>query len=236
MNSFEADVERRFGVIPNFFCTGRAAPGLVEELWKFAKAAYLDNPFPPIFKERLFVHLSRFCEVRYCIVRHVGFLIGRGHPAGSAAAIPETVAQVIQLLERPVPDSQNISDAFGRLESTWLRELPRPGTPLEADLFDALTVMFVTPRHSHRARTAVRGAVGDTAFELLMGYLAFVRTAHFWTEMHPELALEADCASMLAEHKRLAELVLGQSEADLVRCGEELKQVVATIEGSARFQ
>ena len=169
--------------------------------------------------------------MRYCIVRHVGFLIGRGNPAGSAAAIPETVAQVTQLLERQVPDSQQICDAFARLESTWLNELPRPGTPLEADLFDALTVMFVTPRHSFRARTALRGAVGDTTFELLVAYLAFVRTAHFWTEMHPEIAFEADCASMLAEHQRLAELVLRPSEADLVRPGVELKQVVATIEG-----
>jgi hypothetical protein len=93
MTSFQADVQRRFGVVPNFFCTASAAPGLIEELWKFAKAAYLDSPFPPLFKERLFVHLSRFCDVRYCIVRHVAFLIGRGNPAGSAAAVPETVAE-----------------------------------------------------------------------------------------------------------------------------------------------
>jgi hypothetical protein len=231
LNSFHVDVTRRFGVLPNFFCTAPTAPGLIEELWKFAKAAYLDNPFPPLFKERLFVHLSRFCEVRYCIVRHVGFLIGRGHPAGSAAAIPETVAQVITLLERQVPDSQQISETFARLNSTWMNELPRPGTPLEADLFDALTVIFVTPRQSARARAAVRGAVGDTTFELLTAYLAFVRTAHFWTETHPELAFEADCASMLAEHQRLAELVLGRSEADMVQCGDELKRVVAEIEG-----
>ncbi len=87
------------------------------------------------------------------------------------------------------------------------------------------------PRHSRRARSAVRGAAGDTTFELLVAYLAFVRTAHFWTEMHPELAFEADCASMLAEHGRLAELVLGPSEADLVRGGDEIKKVIATIEG-----
>jgi hypothetical protein len=43
---------------------------------------------PSLFKERLFVHLSRFCEIRYCIVRHVGFLIGQGRPAGDADADP----------------------------------------------------------------------------------------------------------------------------------------------------
>src|SRR6266436_10283219 len=66
-----------FGVMPNFFCSASAAPGLIEELWAFARSAYLDSPLPSLFKERLFVHLSRFCEVRYCIVRHVGFLIAK---------------------------------------------------------------------------------------------------------------------------------------------------------------
>ena len=42
---------------------------VIRELWLFAKAAYLDSPIPTLFKERLFVYLSRFCEVRYCITR-----------------------------------------------------------------------------------------------------------------------------------------------------------------------
>jgi hypothetical protein len=94
---FRHEAAERFGVLPNFFCSADAAPGLVEELWKFAKSAYLDNPLPSLFKERLFVHLSRFCEIRCCIVRHVGFLIGQGRPAGDADAVPETVEQVIEL-------------------------------------------------------------------------------------------------------------------------------------------
>jgi len=75
--------------------------------------------------------------------------------------------------------------------------------------------------------------VGETTFEMLVAYLAFVRTAHFWTEMHPELAFEADCASMLAEHQKLADLVLRRSEADLVRSGDEIKTSVAALAGDA---
>ena len=41
---FRREVTDRFGVLPNFFCSADAAPGLVEELWKFAKSAYLDSP------------------------------------------------------------------------------------------------------------------------------------------------------------------------------------------------
>ena len=74
--AFRANVADRFGVLPNFFCSASAAPGLIERLWDFAQSAYLNSPLPSLFKERLFVHLSRFCPVRYCIVRHVGFLMG----------------------------------------------------------------------------------------------------------------------------------------------------------------
>jgi hypothetical protein len=66
--AFRANVADRFGVLPNFFCSASAAPGLIERLWGFAQSAYLDSPLPSLFKERLFVHLSRFCPVRYCIV------------------------------------------------------------------------------------------------------------------------------------------------------------------------
>jgi hypothetical protein len=65
----------------------------------------------------LFVHLSRFCEVRYCIIRHVGFLIGEGRPAGDPKVRPETIEQVITLLQRPVPDANALAAVFARLES-----------------------------------------------------------------------------------------------------------------------
>ena len=59
---------------------------VIRELWLFAKSAYLDTPIPTLFKERLFVYLSRFCEVRYCITRHCGFLLGLGRAAGDPSA------------------------------------------------------------------------------------------------------------------------------------------------------
>src|SRR5271156_1759241 len=79
---FEREVAARFGLVPNFFRSAPDAPYVVRELWAFAKAAYLDAPVPTLLKERLFVYLSRFCEVRYCITRQCGFLLGLGRGAG----------------------------------------------------------------------------------------------------------------------------------------------------------
>jgi hypothetical protein len=180
--AFRHEIADRFGVLPNFFCSADAAPGLFEELWKFARSAYLDSPLPSLFKERLFVHLSRFCRVRYCIVRHVGFLIGQGRPAGDANAPLDTVDHVIELLRRPIPEDSSLSASLDRLERISAGSpMPAARSEYEGDLFDALTVIFLCPPAANRARTAVRAPVGDATFELLIAYLAFIRTARYWT-------------------------------------------------------
>ena len=71
-SKLQRHVTDRFGVLPNFFRLSPETPEITEKLWGFAQAAYLDNPLPSVFKERLFVYLSRFCAVRYCIARHTG--------------------------------------------------------------------------------------------------------------------------------------------------------------------
>src|SRR5580700_10412162 len=105
-------VRERFGVLPNFFQLSPETPEITEKLWGFAQAAYLDNPLPSVFKERLFVYLSRFCAVRYCIARHTGFLIGLGRPAGDKDAQVESVGNVVKLLRRPLPRGPEIKECL----------------------------------------------------------------------------------------------------------------------------
>src|SRR6202521_6175013 len=102
-------VADRFGVLPNFFMLSPETPEITEKLWGFAEAAYLNNPLPSVFKERLFVHLSRFCAVRYCIARHAGFLLGLGHPSGDAQARVQSVGEVVKLLRRPFPRGHDLA-------------------------------------------------------------------------------------------------------------------------------
>jgi hypothetical protein len=96
--ALEKEVRERFGVLPNFFRLAATEAQITANLWGFAKFAYLDNPLPSLFKERLFVYVSRFCEVRYCIARHLGFLVGLGRPAGDPSCIPQTVEATLPLL------------------------------------------------------------------------------------------------------------------------------------------
>jgi two-component sensor histidine kinase len=132
---FEREVAARFGLVPNFFRSAPDAPFVMRELWLFAKAAYLDAPIPTLFKERLFVYLSRFCEVRYCITRHVGFLLGLGRSAGDPSAQPMTISQVkagrcemgerlFEELEslRDLNERRDLEDAKRALEESGLQK------------------------------------------------------------------------------------------------------------------
>jgi PAS domain S-box-containing protein len=231
--TFRERVTERLGVLPNFFCTAETAPDVVEKLWDVAKAAYFDNPLPSLFKERLFVHLSRFCVVRYCIIRHAGFLIGAGCPAGDPGCPPQTVQDVEALLSRPVPDADAFEWAISRLSAMNApAELPGPGSPQEADLHDALTLIFVAPLDSARALSAVRSAFGERNLEMLLAFLGFVRTAHYWTETHPALTIEPDMLELMDEHSTLAALLLDTSEAERIWSSDERQQTFTRLRES----
>ena len=63
-------VEERFGVLPNFFRLAPETPEIIEKLWGFAQAAYLDNPLPPFLK-------SAFSSTCRAFVQSVTVLLDR---------------------------------------------------------------------------------------------------------------------------------------------------------------
>ena len=226
--AFEAEVAARFGILPNFFRSARAAPDLLEQLWGFAKAGYLDNPMPAVFKERLFVWLSRFCPMRYCIVRHVGFLLGgrHGRAAGDADARPQTLSEVLALLRRPSPWNRDMAPVYASLEAEpgALESWPSPGSDLEDAVFACAAVMFVEPARSDLARRGLVRTLGLREYELFSGCLAFIRTAHYWTMLHPEIESEEDMLALMRGHEELASLLLADPEAHRSEMGERTFQ------------
>ena len=119
------------------------------------------------------------------------------------------------LLSRQVPDETALVQAMHRLlESEPTTEMPAAETQREADLFDGLSLIFLEPRQSFPARQAVGRAFGGANLEMLIAFLAFIRTAHYWTETHPELEYEPDMSMLMKEHGLLAQLLLNQSEAE----------------------
>ena len=215
MSELEKRVEERFGVLPNFFRLARETPEITEKLWGFAQAAYLDNPLPSVFKERLFVHLSRFCAVRYCIGRHVGFLVGLGRPAGDPTVRTQSVTDVVKLLRRPFPRGQELQSRLSLCAAcpAPIVEMPRADTQMEDAIFVLAGHVFLKTSDYLLCLDTLSRLFGPARLQYLLLFLAFVRAAHYWTETHPEIAFEDDINNLLATHEALAECILNDPEA-----------------------
>jgi PAS domain S-box-containing protein len=207
-------VHERFGVLPNFFLLSPEIPEITEKLWGFAQAAYLDNPLPSVFKERLFAYLSRFCAVRYCIARHTGFLIGLGRPAGDKDARAESVENVVRLLRRPLPRGPELGPRLSLCSQcpAPLMEMPSADTLLEDGLFSLASHVFLQTPDAPECLDALERLLGTTQLQYLLLFLAFIRAAHYWTSVHPEIQLEDDVKQLLATHEALASCILGAPE------------------------
>jgi PAS domain S-box-containing protein len=229
--SLHATVKDRFGVLPHFFRLGPEAPEVTENLWGFAKFGYLDNPLPSLFKERLFVYLSRFCDVRYCIARHVGFLVGLGHPSGDSNCPPETIEQVVRLISRELPRGAALEPHLALLESlNSPLQLPlQADTPIEEAVFACATHVFLQTPQATKSLEALRRVFDGPTFQHFLVFLAFVRTAHFWTKVHPELKQEDDISNLLNVHSALAQCVQNDPEAADSETTQELLHELATL-------
>src|SRR5215468_2775958 len=240
INQLWDEIESRFGICPSFFKLAQSEPPIARDLFRQAEFAYLDNPMPMRFKGRLFTWLSRFCEARYWVVRHCAFLLGQGVSADQALA----------LLNEPIPTKKELPEHLTALEETRapLGDWPDFDSDLGRRFRVACAVVILDPGHAASWLRELRRLLGPKRYEQLMLFLTFVRTAHFWTEVHPELAFEPDLEVMLREHEALAEpLLRGAEEAvrwelgqraydELQVLRESQKSVKAIRDSEARFR
>jgi hypothetical protein len=177
------EIRARFGFVPPFFEPAFETPAVLENLWRQTLSAYVENPLPALFKEKLFAYLSRYCAVPYCIVCHSCAL----RPLGM------TADEVLGLLESPPPGEPDVNTALTTLAAqpeplaTW----PPPGSAQETALIDAAAFIFLAPDRADRCQRELRRLLGAD-YARLAEFLGYVRTCHTWVEAHPELAYEAD--------------------------------------------
>jgi PAS domain S-box-containing protein len=207
----KAKIEEKFGFLPPFFTPAFETPEILENLWQQTLSAYVNNPLPALFKEKLFAYLSRYCAVPYCIICHSCAL----RPLGM------TAAEVLALLTEPGPATEveigKHRDVLAA-QSSPLEEWPAPGSALDESLKACSIFSFLNPRQAEDCRAQLRRLLGEEMCAYLMVFLGYVKTCHLWVEAHPELAHEADqrardnLGPLLAEEPRLAEFFRNYNE------------------------
>ena len=123
----ETEIEEKFGFFPPFFSPALQTPLVLENLWQQTCAAYIDNPLPSLFKEKLSAYLSRFCPVPYCLVCHSCSLRELGMQA----------REILNLLETPPPSRQDVDQHLRlmTIQKDLLKVLSQLDSVLEESLF-----------------------------------------------------------------------------------------------------
>jgi hypothetical protein len=85
---------------------------------------------------------------------------------------------------------------------------PEPDSAQERAIFACAAHVFLRTPDASRAIHALKCVFDGKTLEYAKVLLAFIRTAHYWTEIHPELVLEDDINQLLATHEAIAACVL----------------------------
>jgi signal transduction histidine kinase len=225
-----ARIADRFGLVPSFFMLARAEPPIIESMFSMAEFTYFDSPLPALFKERLFVYVSRFCAVPYCMARHCGFLVGCGNVSGDPDAEGISVAEAVALIQTPFPDAAGRDELLRALRAVpdVLERWPDAASALNETVLFAAAVIFVMPQEHKPLLAELERVLGARLHNYLMLFLGFIRFAHFWTESHPQLRVEDDLDHLLSEQRELADWVTNYSaqvEKEVAHARAELRDV-----------
>jgi signal transduction histidine kinase len=221
----EKEIQSQFGFVPPFFAPAASAPQVLESLWQQTKNAYFNNPLPNLYKEKLFVYLSRNCSVPYFSICHSCTLNSMGVRG----------KEIYDLLSIPAPETESdLEEDFKHLEltdvppSSWANS-----AGLELSLLRCTIFLFQHPQKVRRCRAKLRQFLGSLTYNHLGNFLGYISFCHQWLEINPEISYEDD---------RRAQLYLGSLIVEEVKLAEFFdndraqKDLVETIEIKSEWQ
>lgn len=201
-SNLKTEITKTFGVVPN--CYGLRSDEAAAWMLSYARHAYVEAPFPADFKEKLFVHLSRFCDSPYCIARHIGFLMGEGFVGGDPLCPPLEFPQVMTFLNEPLAGPSGLIRHFSRLRDfdrhseTWSREA-------EPSLFAVCSAVFLKLGDRRTAVQELANFLGDSKAERLLLLLSYIAFEQQNCELSPSLEHDLDVVQLLAKHHALSQ-------------------------------
>lgn len=225
----KAEIIERFGFFPPFFEPAISTPNIMENLWQQTLSAYVNNPLPQLFKEKLFAYLSRYCSVPYCIICH------------SCALRPLKMAakDILDMLKSTTPFLEEAISCCTKIHNDTLSSMdkwPDQGSQDENRIFTCMVFIFLNPALSDNCRAEVRHMLGDSYYNHLIEFISYIKTCHIWVEAHTELSYEADeraidnLAALIHEEPSLSDFFTNYNEKVMSEHKRQREQLLTTID------
>lgn len=180
----QAEILAKLGFLPPFFLPAIDNPQVLSHLWHQTLTAYLDNPLPTLFKEKLSAYLSRFCSVPYCMICHSCSLYSLGVQA----------REILDLLQSPPPTELELEQHLASLMSypSGLMELSQLDTALGDSVLNCAIFIALQAEYTEAYRLQLRRFLGENNYQHLITFIAYVKTCHSWMEAHSGINYQDD--------------------------------------------
>lgn len=185
----KTEIAKQLGYFPAFLLPAINSSLILRSLIQQTLSAYVNNPLPNIFKEKLFVYLSRYFGISYLTICHSCTLKSLGISASEILALetigsPQTEAEIeadLDLLQNQNCDRYN-----------W-----QTNEQLETSLLRCSLVIFLDPTQATNCIKTLKKLLGNVYYNYLVILLGYIKLCHQWVDGNPQISYQQDRRSQL---------------------------------------
>ena len=212
LHSTKTKIAQQLGYFPAFLIPAIDSSLIFRSLVQQTLSAYVNNPLPQLFKEKLFVYLSRYFNLNYFTICHSCTLKSLGMNA----------VEILRLekIDYPPIEQDTLAD-LQLLRDRWSdRRDWHHNSQLETSLLRCSYFIFRQSSGATNCAIALQELLGTVYYNYLIVLLGYIKLCHQWVSAHPEISHQEDrrsqlyLGSLLLEDIRLAKFFQGNVNSE----------------------
>jgi signal transduction histidine kinase len=185
----KAKIIKQLGYFPAFLLPALDSSLIFTSLAQQTLSAYINNPLPVLFKEKLFVILSRYFGISYLSICHSCTLQSLGLNAKEILALGEIG---YPQTETDLEADLQLLDSQWQISKNWQQQ-----PQLEISLLRCCSFIFLYPCQATNCSAKLQELLGTFFYNYLIIFLGYIKLCHQWVSNHPEISHQQDPRSQL---------------------------------------
>lgn len=209
----KTEIIKHLGYFPAFLTPAINSSLIYQSLVQQTLFAYVNNPLPSQFKEKLFVFLSRYFGINYFTICHSCTLRSQGVSA----------TEILALAKLPYPQSElEVAKDLEVLRNHWCNGRGwQQNDQIEESLLRCSSLIFLQPEQTANLSTALQELLGIVYYHYLVIFLGYIKLCHQWLrsnqniEHHQDRRSQLHLGSLLLEEVKLAQFFTATEKTEV---------------------
>jgi PAS domain-containing protein len=220
----KTEIIKQLGYFPAFLTPAINSSLIYQSLVQQTLFAYVNNPLPAQFKDKLFVFLSRYFGISYFTICHSCTLRSQG--------ISATEILTLAVLEYPRSELEVARD-LEILRDQWHSGRGwQHSSELEASLLRCSSLIFLHPEQTANLSVALKELLGTVYYHYLIVFLGYIKLCHQWLRSNQNIEHQQDrrsqlhLGSLLLEKIELAQFLTAEVKSAIPLAVKDLQRTV----------